>query len=203
MMANHCTVCGNEVSADAHFCGYCGVALENDPTLKNKNENLVLPHSRSQSRFLAVLSIALIALVLGVYLFRNAVPAQLETPDSRTESPRIAGRWVGMAFKDDGLAYYYAVELYMDDGEVRGTAITEAQDGSASADAQIIGTYTDGRLNFVEYGGGESGEWEDSDMCFWEFDLEFTRVDGEDNLSGTFEAVDCDSSGTVSLGRNE
>jgi hypothetical protein len=203
MMAKHCTVCGNEVSADAHFCGYCGVALENDPTLKNKNENLALTNPRAQSRFLAILSIALIALVLGVYLFRNAAPAQPETPDARIESPRIAGSWVGMALKDDGLAYYYAVELYMDDGEVRGTAITEAQDGTGSADAEIIGSYTNGRLNFVEYGGGESGEWEDSNMCFWEFDLELVKVDGEDTLSGTFEAVDCDSSGTIELRRPE
>jgi hypothetical protein len=202
-MANHCTVCGNEVSADAHFCGYCGVALDNPAEQKSKNDNPFLTGPKSQSRFLSVLSIALIVLVLGVYLFRNAAPAQPETPDSRTESPRIAGRWVGMAFKDDGLAYYYAVELYMDDGEIRGTAITEAQDGSASADAQIIGTYTDGRLNFVEYGGGESGEWEDSNMCFWEFDLELVKVDGEDTLSGTFEAVDCDNAGTIELRRPE
>jgi hypothetical protein len=202
-MTKHCTVCGNELSAEARFCGYCGVALENPAEQKAKNENLALTSPKSQSRFLSILSITLIVLVLGVYLLRNAAPSQPEIPDYRVESPRIAGRWVGMAFEDDGVAYYYALDLYMDDGEVRGTAITAAQDGSGSADAQIIGTFTDGRLSFQEYGGAESGEWEDSDMCFWEFDLELVKVDGEDNLSGSFEAVDCNSSGTVSLRRNE
>ena len=34
-------------------------------------------------------------------------------------------------------------------------------------------------------------------------DLELEHIDGEDYLSGTFEAVDCDSSGTIELRRAE
>jgi predicted nucleic acid-binding Zn ribbon protein len=193
-MAKHCTVCGNEVSTDAHFCGYCGVALESGDALKSKNERLSLSNRKSQSRFLTILSLVLILAVLGFYLLRNAAP----TPTSTIE-----GEWVGRVYKDDGLVYDYLLQITLNGSEIRGTAITSALDEAGSADAQIIGSYANQRLSFQEYGGGESGDWENEDMCFWEFDLELVHVDGEERLTGTFEAIDCNSSGTVELSRAE
>jgi predicted nucleic acid-binding Zn ribbon protein len=188
MKAKNCTVCGNELSADAQFCNYCGVAVDN--SLEGKNKNQPQSDRKSQARFLSILAFILIAFVLAVYLFRDATPSRMD---------EIEGEWEGNVYNDDGRVYDYTLRLNQSGTEISGWGM--ASDETGGADAQVSGTYRNEHLNVRERGGDEMGEWAGEEMCYWELDLELTYINGEERLVGSYDGIECDNSGTITLSR--
>ena len=190
-MAKHCNVCGNEVEAEAKFCNYCGVAVDSIPEVKSKNQPL--SDRKSQARFLSMLSIALIILVLGFYIIRDSAP--------RNEVTTLDGEWVGTAYSNDGRVLEYTLRLEQSGSEVTGWAMSEDQTGGA--DANVSGTFRDSQLSVRERGGSEMGDWAGQEMCYWELNLELSHSYGEESLVGSYEGIECDSAGTMTLSRAE